>query len=215
MRKEYARAIQRTGKRTLLEASEILFQAVVTRDGGLATPVLAWLTRAPLNTRQKCAKWLAWIVFPAKATTVFGKNEFANHVFSLMQFRLVAPSFEVKHSKKRFGNETFSQTLFSFIFSRRASRNYLHEFLMAMEDLSSEQREILAALIKKEPIYLWLFIDNAWTHELTKEKPDWDAAITILSEAFEAGLRWTIPELSMIAARGIAAIQDEYLNRPE
>jgi hypothetical protein len=59
------------------------------------------------------------------------------------------------------------------------------------------------------------FIDDAWMHELTKTTPDWNGAIASMEEALRAGERWNLPVLTMIAARGIAAVQDEYLRQKD
>jgi len=112
-----------------------------------------------------------------------------------------------------FPQQSFDEILFSFVLSRRGGSGYLRQFIKAVDDLLPKQREQVVSAIKADRFRLFGFIDDVWTHELTKEKPDWDEATAALEAAQRAGERWNVPELYMIAARGIAAIQDEYLHK--
>ena len=287
MRVEFGNAIQRTRDRTLNEASEILFQAVLTKNSGLAAPVLVALTRAPTESRKNCAQVLGWMLVLENPRYIFPDYQFVSQLFSLIQFRLaassdsdsapkyaehlfeesikpihpdvdaysviggsidillaiqvlvapelllrcwlnasqlvdqdkrfdkIARSIEAKRPKSGhvFPDQSFNEILFSFILSRRGNSDYLRRFVVAVNDLSVEQRGKIIPAMKANRFRLYGFVDDVWTHELTKEKPDWDNAIAALKEACQAGEQWDIAELCMIAARGIAAIQDEYLKK--
>jgi hypothetical protein len=290
MRIEYARAIHRTHDRTLLEASEILFQSVLTKDAALAGPVLASLVLAPLKSREIIAQWLGWILVLTEPSSIFPDNQFVSHVFALVQFRVAAASqaasaatfaerlFKEAHKSvapeidnyramgaaadiilamqvlvvprlllqawldvrrlagedKRLGKvahliekrrpktrhvfpqQTFEELLFSFVLSRRGGSGYLRRFVSAVDGLSLGERQLVISAINADRFILLGFVDDAWMHELTNEKPDWDEAIAALEETRRAGERWGLAELSMMAARGIAVVQDEHLqNRDE
>jgi len=84
-----------------------------------------------------------------------------------------------------------------------------------MDGLASLEREKAIAAMNANTTRLYLFVDDVWTREVAEEKPDWKSTIETLEEARLAGQRWGSVELSRIAARGIAAIQDEYLGQKE
>jgi hypothetical protein len=291
MRVEYGRAIHRTRDRTLLEANEILFQSVLTKEAGLAGPVLAALVLAPLESRKIIAQWFDWILVLTEPSSLFQDSPFASHMFSLVRFRvavasqaasapkfaeqlfreanksiapevdnysavgaavdillairvLVAPKLLIQAwlnvkrlagEDKRLGKaassiekerpkggwhvfpkQSFDEILFGFVISRHGDSGYLRQFVNAIDNLSPEHREQVILATKANRFRLFQFIDNVWIHESDKEKPDWAKAIAALEEGREAGARWGLADLCMIAARGIAAIQDEYLqNRGE
>lgn len=288
MRIEYGQAIHRTRDRTLLEANEILFQSVLTKEAGLAGPVLAALVLAPLKSRKIIAQWFDWTLVLTEPSSIFPDSPFVSHMFSLVQFRVAvasqaasAPKFAEQFFKEAnksiapevdnysaigaatdiilaiqvlvapqlllqgwlnakrlagedkrlskvarsiekgrpkggwhvFPQQSFDEILFGFVLSRRGGSNYLRQFIGAVDGLSPEQREQVVLAMKANRFRLFGFIDDVWTHELTKEKPDWDEAMAALEEARRAGERWDVQELCMIAARGIAAVQDEYLQK--
>ena len=287
MRVQYAEAIQRTGNLTLREASEGLFQAVVSRDAKLAGSVLSPLMLAPAKSRNIVAQWFDWILILDRPDSIFPDNQFVNYLFSEIQFRvavasqsasattyaerlfkesnksmdpavashvrtgaamdiilafhvLVSPSlllrcwFDVVQmtnqneqlgqvansiekrrptSKHVFPKQDFGGITFGFILSRHGGSSYLRQFVAAVDGLESVQRDKVVAELKANQFRLYTFVDDAWTHELDKENPDWNEAIAALKYAYQAGERWGVAELCMIAARGIAAIQDEYLHK--
>ena len=290
MRAEYGRAIQHTCDRTLLEANEILFQSVLTKEAGLAGPVLAPLVLAPLKSRKIIAERFDWMLVFTEPSSVFPASPFVTYMFSLVQFRvavtsqaasapafaeqlfkeaaksiaaeidsysvigaateiilamqvLVAPrlllegwfnirrlagedkrlgriarSMERKRPKAGhvFPKQSFDEILFSFVLSRRGGSGYLRRFVSAVDGLALGEREQVISAMNADRFNLLGFVDDAWMHELTKDKPDWDGAIAALEEARRAGERWGLTELSMMAARGIAVVQDEHLqNRDE
>ena len=119
-------------------------------------------------------------------------------------------------SRHTFPKQSFAEISFGSILSRHGGSSFLRQFVVAVDGLSPDQREQVVAAIHANRFRLYTFVDDAWTHELTKETPDWNETIAALEEACQAGQRWGVAELCMIAARGIAAIQDEYLkNRDE
>ena len=286
---KYARAIHRTRDCTLLEASEILFQAVLTKEASLAGRVLASLVLAPFKSRKIIAEWFDWVLVLEEASVIFPENPLVSHFFSLVQFRvavasqsdstpkfaerlfnttdksiapaidscvaigaatdiiietqvLVSPSLLLQAwlSIKRYTNEdkrlekiarsiedkrrnsgrslprqAFEEMLFGFILNRRGGGIYFRLFISAVDSLSREHREHIVAAMRVNYFGLVGLVDDIWTHELGNGKPDWGTAIAILEEAQTAGERWCLPELVGIAARGIAAIQDEYLQSPD
>ncbi|WP_373085442.1 hypothetical protein [Sneathiella sp.] len=287
---EYAKAIHRTGNRTLIEAGEILFQSVLTKEAGLAAPVLAALMSAPLKARNRIAQELRWLLVLPDAKSVFPNAPFVSQLFSTVRFRLaaatqhssalklaeevfknaqisvspkvdkfiivsaagdvilaikvlVAPrllldcwltvkslgsgdkqltkifqSIEKKHPRvggRFFPEQSYDNLLFAFVLSRRGDSDYLRRFIVAVDSLTPDQRKDIMAAINANLFRLYGFIDDVWTQELVKNPPDWDQAITVLSEARDSGERWCLPELSMIAARGIAAVYDEYLHKKD
>jgi hypothetical protein len=285
MRVQYAKAIYCTPDRTLLEASEILFQSVLAKEAGLAGRVLASLVLAPIESRKTCAQSLGWMLALTDPSSIFPNNQFVVHLCSLVQFRLAtasdaaaAPKFAERlfaesnkaidpqvdscvhaggamdiilafrvlvaphlllrcwldvtyvsgqdrklrkvarsieerrpQSEHVFPRQTFEEILFSFVLSRRGGSSYLRQFVAAVDGLSSSDRDRVLAAMQANRFRLYQFVDDAWTHELTKEKADWNEAIAALEEAQRAAERWGVAELCMIAARGIAAIQHEYL----
>lgn len=287
MRTGYGRAIQRTRDRTLLEANEILFQSVLTKEAGLAGPVLAPLVLAPLKSRKIIAQWFDWMLVFTEPSSIFPASPFVSYMFSLVQFRVAvasqadsAPAFAERLFKqantpiaaeidsysairattdiilamqvfvaprlllegwlnvrrlagedKRLGRvarsierkcpkaghvfpqQSFDAILFSFVLSRRGGSGYFRRFVSAVDGLSPGERQQIIAAMNANRFNLLGFVDDAWMHELTKEKPDWDEAITALEEARRAGERWGLAELSMMAARGIAVVQDEHLQK--
>jgi hypothetical protein len=107
-----------------------------------------------------------------------------------------------------------AEVLFGFVLARRGGAQYFRHFIGAVKELRPERRATVVAMIKANAVTLASFVDDAWTSELTEENRNWPDVIAVLEEGFEAGIQWCIPELAMLAARGIAAIQDEYLGRP-
>lgn len=287
MRVEYAKAIRHARGHTLLEASEVLFQAVVTKESALAGPLLASLVLAPIESRKACAQSLEWMLSVADPNSIFSDSGMVGHLFAVMQFRiavaletasapkyaerllkaasksvhseidahrlvgaaadillafhiLVSPDLLLKcwletvrltklnrhlskvarYTEKNrfkaghiFPQQSYDEILFSFILSRHGGSYYLRQFLVAVDALSAPEREQVISALKANRFRLFGFVDDAWLKERAKETPDWNDAIAALQGAFEAGERWGIADLSMIAARGIATIQDEYLGK--
>jgi tetratricopeptide (TPR) repeat protein len=114
-----------------------------------------------------------------------------------------------------FPKQDFAEMSFGFILARHAGVSYLRKFVKAVDALSTGEREQVVAAVGANRFRLYSFVDDAWTRELTKDKPDWNEAVAVLEEAYQAGERWGAKELCMIAARGIAAIQDEYLKNKD
>jgi tetratricopeptide (TPR) repeat protein len=288
MRVEYALAIHRTRDRTLLEANEILFQAVLTKEAGLAGRVLPSLVSASVKSRKVVAQWLDWILVLPEPSAIFPDTPFVGYLFTLLQFRvavasqsasspmfaellfkeanksiapevdsysvvgaatdiiiamqvavspelllqawltvrrytiddkrlgMVARSLEAKRRESglSLGRQSFDQMLFGFILNRRGGDNYFRQFISAVDCLPDEDRAQVISTLKANYFGLVGFVDDVWMHELGKEKADWVRAIAELGEAHLAGERWCFPELCGIAARGIAAVQDEYLQNP-
>lgn len=289
MRIEYAKAIDRVNGRTLLEVSEILFQAVLTKEAGLAGKVLSALTLAPLKSRKAIAEWLDWILVFSDPSPLFPENHFVCHLFSLVQFRvavalqkasapkfaellfqkskkpiaadvesysligastdviiatqvLIAPSLllqgwlnirRVATEDKRFAKlarsienkwqkgkrvlpkQSFAEFLFSLILNRRGGSNYFRQFITAVDFLSPDDRKQIVSAMKANTFSLLGFVDDIWMEQLRQEKADWGAAIAVLKEAHIAGEQWRLPGLCGMAARGIAAIEDEYLHKSD
>ncbi len=92
MRINYARAVLRTKDLTIREASEILFQSVLTKEAALAAPVLASLTVAPIESRMAIAPWLDWMLVLPEPSSIFPDNRFVTYLFALVQFRVAAGS---------------------------------------------------------------------------------------------------------------------------
>ena len=108
--------------------------------------------------------------------------------------------------------QTRSEMLFSFILYRQGDVDYLIKFVEAIDDLVQSDRKSVCEALRSLPMELLHFTDRAWTAELGKPRPDWDKVIAALKVAWKAGQRWNVPELVMAGARGVAAIQDEYLD---
>jgi tetratricopeptide (TPR) repeat protein len=133
------------------------------------------------------------------------------------QLRKAVRSMERQRRRWRhvFPTQNFAEISFGFILARHASISYLRKFVAAVDALTTSQREQVVAAVEANRFRLYSFVDDAWTHELTRDKPDWNEAVTALEEAYQAGERWGAKDLCMIAARGIAAIQDEYLKKKD
>lgn len=109
----------------------------------------------------------------------------------------------------------FSHVMFGFILARNGGASFLREFIAAVERLDDQEQEKVFVAIRENRTRLQLFIDNIWTGELSKPTRDWADVVDALNTARTAGVRWKLPEMIVAAARGIAAVQDEYLAQPD
>jgi hypothetical protein len=280
-------AILKTGKLTLVEASEILMQSFLAQSSGLAVLLLMKLLTLPFKSRAEVSKQLWWMVTFTDDKPVFPDYPLANLMFRQVQFRvasganhesaprlaemllnetekldggggeirefliagatgdvllavdvLVPPKVllsswlkEVKvttsseqirtffdkaqkHGPKKLlmVSESVSDVLLGFVLSRRGRPTYLVEMIRAIDELTETERQQVLDGLRRVPARLLYFIDRIWTDELDKPVPDWNAVIAAVRTAWEAGCRWKLADLVMCCARGIAAIQDEYLN---
>lgn len=279
-------AVLKTGKLTLVEASEILMQSLLGQSSGLAMLVLMKLLELPRRNRGGVSKQLWWMVALTEDKPVFPDYPLANLLFRQVQFRVAAeanhenaPRFaqmvfieaekmdaggeitefltagaageillavdvlvppqlllscwlkEVgvttsseqiraifektqEHSPKKLlmAAQSASEVFLGFVLSRRGGPAYLVEMIRAIDALTETDRQQVLDGLRRVPARLLHFIDRIWTEELDKPVQDWTAVIAAFRTAWEAGCRWKLPDLVMCSARGIAAIQDEYLN---
>src|SRR5206468_4114392 len=63
MRRAYGLAVMQCGEMTFLEASEVLFQAVMIQDGELAAPILASLMLTTRKNLSSAAAQLDWLIY--------------------------------------------------------------------------------------------------------------------------------------------------------
>lgn len=119
-----------------------------------------------------------------------------------------------KHGPKKLlmTAQNVSEVLLGFVLSRRGGPAYLVEMIRAIDALSETERQQVLEGLRRVPARLLHFLDRIWTDELDKPVQDWNTVIAAVRTAWEAGGRWKVPALVMCCARGIAAIQDEYLN---
>jgi hypothetical protein len=94
MRAFYGQAVYRAGTLTLIEASEILFQAIQTLDHSLAVCVLVPVMLAPPQLRNAWAKGLQWIRIFLSPEKLFPKSQFVGLLFRLAQFRVAVETNE-------------------------------------------------------------------------------------------------------------------------
>ncbi|MEI8040780.1 MAG: hypothetical protein WCL11_05190 [Verrucomicrobiota bacterium] len=280
-------AILKTGKLTLVEASEILMQSLLAQSSGLAVLLLMKLLTLPFKSRAEVSKQLWWMVAFTDDKPVFPDYPLANLMFRQVQFRvasgadhesaprlaemvlnetekldggggeirefliagatgdiilavdvLVPPKVllscwlkEVKvttsseqiraffdkaqkHGPKKLlmASQSISEVLLGFVLSRRGGPAYLVEMIRAIDELTETERQQVLDGLRRVPARLLHFMDRIWTDELDKPEQDWNTVIAAVRTAWEAGCRWKLPDLVMCCARGIAAIQDEYLN---
>ena len=278
-------AILKTGELTLVEASEILMQSLLSQNSGLAALLLMKLLMLPFRSRAEVSKQLWWLAAFTNDKPVFPDYPLANLLFRQVQFRVAAGAnhenaprlaemvlneaekldggemkesliagatgdillavdvlvppkillscwlkevsvttssdqirtlFEKaqKHGPKKLlmAAQSVSEVLFGFVLSRRGGPAYLVEMIRAIDALPQPERQQVLDCLRRVPARLLYFTDRIWTDELDKPVQDWNTVIAAFRTAWEAGCRWKLPDLVMCCARGIAAIQDEYLN---
>jgi hypothetical protein len=278
-------AILKTGKLTLVEASEILMQSLLAQSSGLAALMLMSMLTLPFKSRAEVSKQLWWMVVFTNDKPIFPDYPLANLLFRQVQFRvasganhenaprlaemvlnevekldgggmkefliagatgdillavdvLVPPKvllicwlkeigvataseqirafFEraqkLSPKKLLLANQNIPEVLMGFVLSRRGGPAYLVAMIDAIEGLSETDRQQVLETLRRVPARMLYFADRVWTDELEKPVQDWNTVIAALRTGWEAGVRWKAPELVVSCARGIAAIQDEYLN---
>ena len=130
------------------------------------------------------------------------------------QVREFEHQFEEKRLKKfGFGTEGYSQMLFGFILARRGGPAFLHEFIKAVNSLESAEQTKIFTILRRSQTNIQGLLDDVWMSELKKPIRNWEKAIEMLNIAKEVGIRWNVPQITIAAARGIAVIQDEYLDQ--
>ena len=113
----------------------------------------------------------------------------------------------------RMQQQSFSEMFFGFILCRRGGRDFLSQFLNAVDELNEIDHTLVVSALRANELRLRLFVDRAWIQEGAKPNPEWDKVIAVLREVWDAGKRWQFPGMLTIAARGIAIVYDEYLNQ--
>ena len=90
-RSSIARAFLSCGRKTLLEANEILLQGLLAQDEVALTSVAIGLGSAPLDASAQIADHFSWLTaFGHKnGKMIFPKNPFLNLLLRLLQFRIV------------------------------------------------------------------------------------------------------------------------------
>jgi len=90
-RSNLAQAMLSGEEKTLLEASEILFQGILSEDEEAVTAVTIGLQSAPAESMRTIADQLSWLSMLGRepGTKIFKKNHFLNVLLRLLQFRIV------------------------------------------------------------------------------------------------------------------------------
>ena len=90
-RSSIARAILSCGKKTLLEANEVLLQGLLAQDEVAVSSVALGLGRAPLSASPQIADQFFWLTAfgHENGKMVFPKNPFLNLLLRLLQFRIL------------------------------------------------------------------------------------------------------------------------------
>ena len=57
-------------------------------------------------------------------------------------------------------------------------------------------------------------MDHVWVSESEKAAPDWNHCLQVFERVFDLALEWKFDDFAFAALRGIAIIQDEYLDNP-
>lgn len=129
------------------------------------------------------------------------------------QLREFERQFEGKRLKRfGFGADGYSEMLFGFILARRGCPGFLNEFIKAVDSLGNTDQTKIFTMLRRHKSNLQGWLDDVWMTELKKPIQSWNEAIDTLNTARAAGIRWKVPELIIASARGIAVVQDEYLN---
>ena len=91
----------------------------------------------------------------------------------------------------------------------------LSDLIDALDELQPKIRTLLLAGLKNDSIYARGLIDCVWLLEADLENPDWTRCLQVYDKVIERTIAWGYTDIALVAARGKAIIQDEYLHTPD
>jgi tetratricopeptide (TPR) repeat protein len=118
-------------------------------------------------------------------------------------------------ASKLLSKDMGSKELFRFILMRQAGPDYLEAFVSAIDNLPPTDQVRVLDMSSECAAQLQNFTDRAWIRELDRPARDWNRVIVALRTVYEGGKRWRRAAFVVAAARGIAAVQDEYLGQAD
>jgi tetratricopeptide (TPR) repeat protein len=100
------------------------------------------------------------------------------------------------------------------IVSREMDSTALVAFADAVNGLPDETKRVAIGYLAKMPFPGRLAVERSWFREAEKPNPNWSLIVSNLQAFRERITTWNFPELAAFAARGWAAVEDEYRNDP-